>query len=303
MSLSDETLSIGTINELINRAEDQGFIQATFRNAATEMRRRGTSMVPVLLDELNTHALQIEQAKVEPLMRALFEIHDEIDLEIDKERGFMAIGDTTLRYHWLIRRLTGDRYTLDERTDVYISALENASLGWLVDFTSSARRDYRDREDGPRREEDCLVNEDAIDPLVERTLTEIRASAANSSLLQHKDFIRILYHWRDLMDNDPTEVRAWSDNLLADDEALITLARELTGESWSHGMGFHGLGDRVAQRHTRAKIDENTDILDVDRFRTELERIQASSQLDELSQQVVDDFLEAWSRRRNREDD
>ena len=105
------------------------------------------------------------------------------------------------------------------------------------------------------------------------------------------------------MDNDPTEVRAWSDNLLADDEALITLARELTGESWSHGMGFHGLGDRVAQRHTRAKIDENTDILDVDRFRTELERIQASSQLDELSQQVVDDFLEAWSRRRNREDD
>ena len=102
MSLSDETLSIGTINELINRAEDQGFIQATFRNAATEMRRRGTSMVPVLLDELNTHALQIEQAKVEPLMRALFEIHDEIDLEIDKERGFMAIGDTTLRYLSLI---------------------------------------------------------------------------------------------------------------------------------------------------------------------------------------------------------
>jgi len=303
MSLSDETLSIGTINELINRAEDHDFIKATFRNAATERRRRGTSMVPVLLDELNTHALRIERAKVEPLMSALFEIHDEIDLEIDEERGFMATGDTTLRYHWLIRRLSADRYTLDERTDLYISAIENASLGWLVEFTSSARRDYRDREGGPRREEDCLVNEEAIDPLVDRTLREIRASAADSSLLQHKDLIHILYCWRNFMDNDPTEIRAWSDSLLADDKALIILAKELTGETWSHGMGFHGLGDRVAQRHTRAQIDENTDILDVNRFRTELERIQVSGQLDEPSQQVVDNFLEAWRRRRNGEDD
>ena len=126
----------------------------------------GTSMVPVLLDELNTHAPRVEREKVEPLMSALFEIHDEIDLEIDQERGMMAIGDTTLRYHWLIRRLTNDRFTLDARTDVYMSATENASLGWLVDFTASAHDDYRERENGPQREEDCLMREDVVAPLV-----------------------------------------------------------------------------------------------------------------------------------------
>lgn len=303
MSLSSETLSMDTINELIDRANERDFIQSTFREAAGERRRTGTSMVPVLLDELNTHAPRVEPEKVEALMSALFEIHDEIDLEIDQERGLMAMGNTTLRYHWLIRRLTRDRFALDERTDVYMSSIENASLGWLVDFAASAKRDYRGREDGPRREDDCLTNEDAVDPLIERALTAIRAAAGDGSLLQHKDLIYILYRWRDFMDNDPTEVRAWTDPLLADDEALLILAREMTGESWSQGMGFAGLGDRVAQRHVRAQVDENTDILDVDRFRAELERLQAGGQLDEPSQKTVDDFIEAWDRRRNGDDD
>lgn len=303
LSLSDETLSMDAINELINRANDRDFLQAAFRDAARERRRTGTSMVPVLLDELNTHATRVERHNIEPLLTALFEIHDEIDLKIDQERGFLATGDTTLRYHWLIRRMTNERFNLDERTNLYMTATENASLGWLVNFTASARDDYRERSEGPRREEDCLTREDAIAPLVERTLTAIRAAAADGSLLQHQDLIRILYRWRDFMDNDPAEVRAWTDPLLLDDQALLVFARELTGESWSMGMGVEGLGDRVSQRHIRAQIDENTDILDVDRFRTQLERLQSSEQLDEQSQKTVDDFLSAWDRRRSGTDD
>ena len=302
MSLSDETLSMETINQLIDRADDRDFIQTTFREAANERRRMGTSMVPVLLDELNAHAHSVEREKVESLMISLFEIHDEIDLEIDQDRGMMSFGETTLRYHWLIRRLTDDRFTLDERSDVYVSAIENASLGWLVDFTVSARDDYHERENGPQREENCLVREDAVVPLVERALAAIRNAAADGSLLHHTDLFYILYTWRDFMGNDPAEVRAWTDPLLNDDNALVIFARELTGESWSQGMGLAGLGDRVAQRHVQARINEDTDILDVDRFRAELERLQASGQLDEPSQKTVDDFLAAWGRRRDGRD-
>ena len=91
--------------------------------------------------------------------------------------------------------------------------------------------------------------------------------------------------------------------MLDDDDALVIFAREFTGESWSQGMGLVGLGDRVAQRHVRAQIDEDTDILDVQRFRTELERLQASGRLDETAQKTVDDFLEAWDNRRDGRDD
>lgn len=303
MSLSDETLSIEFINKLIDQAADQNFIQTTFREASTEKRRTGTSMVPVLLDELNTHALRVVPEKVKPLITALFEIHDEIDLEIDRDRGFYGMANTTLRYHWVIRRLTNDRFTINERTDIYISSIENASLGWLVNFTNSARDDYRERDSGPQREEDCLIHENAVAPLVERALSAIRSAAVDGSLLSHKNLIYILYRWQSFLEDDPTEVRAWTDPLLSDDNALVVFARELTGETWSQGLSFAGLGDRVAQRSIRAQIDENMKFLDIGRFRVELERLQISRKLDKLSQKTVDEFLEAWDRRIDGTDD
>lgn len=298
LSLSNETLPMSSIEELVARADDRDFIQATFRNAAKSIRKTGTSLVPVLLDELNTHAPKVEKAKVKDLLTALFEIHDEIDLDIDKERGILAVGSTSLRYHWLIRRLTDQRFTIDERTDLYTFATRRASLGWLVDFVSSAKDDYREGEDGPQREEDCLTREDAIDGLVSHALTAIRAAADDGSLLHNNELIHILYRWRDFLGNDPTEVRAWTDPLLAKDEALLTFARKLTGESWSQGLGVVGLGDRVSKRTIRAQIDKNTDILDVDAFRSTLERLQSDGTLDDESQKTVDGFLAAWKRQR-----
>ena len=127
--LSDETLSMERIKELVTRAGDRQFVQTTFREAAKLRRRTGTSMVPVLLDELNTHAPKVDKEDVEPLLSALFEIHDQIDLEIDKDYGMLSFGDTSLRLHWLIRRLTAGRFTIDERTDLYMAATRQASLG------------------------------------------------------------------------------------------------------------------------------------------------------------------------------
>ena len=128
LSLSHEALSAGQIQELIERANDRTFIQETFRKAALTDRKGEKSMVPVYLNELTTLATKIDKAKVEPLLSALFEIHDEIDLKKDADKGFGRMADTSLRYHWLIRRLTSDRFSINERTDLYLSATKSASL-------------------------------------------------------------------------------------------------------------------------------------------------------------------------------
>src|SRR5690606_24614451 len=132
--LSEEALSTKEIDNLIQRAADRTHVQDILRRAAKTQRKSGQSMVPVYLDELTTHARHVHKESVPALMGALFEIHDEIDLEVDAERGFMAFANTSLRYHWLIRRLTADRFTLEERTEAYLAATDGAALGWLVDF-------------------------------------------------------------------------------------------------------------------------------------------------------------------------
>ena len=259
--LSDEKLPMDRIKEFIAKANDRDFIQGALREAAASRRRSGTSMVPVVLDELIAHAPNFSKENVEPLLSALFEIHDEIALEIDVDHGIMTFGSTTLRYLWLARRLTSQRFTLSERTNLYMITLKQASLGWLVQFVFSAKSLYRERETGPLREEDHLVQKDAIDDLIEIALKAIRLSAADNSLLYHQDLIDILYRWRDFLDNDPSEVRAFTDPLLENDAALVIFARKSMGETWSQGVE-----DRVAKRGTKVLIDEQADIFDIPVF-------------------------------------
>jgi predicted KAP-like P-loop ATPase len=305
LSLSDEVLSARQIDELVENAGDRDFIQAAFREASKVERRTGQSMVPVYLDELTTHGKRIDKSKVGPLLSALFEIHDEIDQEKDAEKGFIAMANTSLRYHWFIRRLTRDRFAIQERTLVYLKATEAASLGWLVDFVSSASRDYQQREGRqPTREEDCLTTEAALPELVDRTLKSIRSAAADGTLLNHKDLLYILYRWMDFMGNDPSEVRAWTDTLLSDPKGLVALARAMTGASWSMGMGgFGSLGDRVSKRTVTAKISDDTTIVDTTAFREALENVQGSGMLSESEREIVRVFVNAWDRQKRGDDD
>lgn len=251
--------------------------------------------MPVLLDELNTHASKIVKSDVRPFLVALFEIHDDIDLRIDEERGVFSIGDTTLRYHWLIRRLTEGRFDLDERTELYSIALESSCLGWMVNFVRSAEDQHQVRGKGPLAPEQCLVRKDALDGLIDLALNSIRSSAADGSLLEHRDLISILYCWRGFAGNDPAEVRAWVDPLMDDHQALVTLARHFTGESWTQGMGLGDLTDHVSRRNIRVQIDESTDIVDTHVFRAALEEMVQSGDLNDEDQQAVAEFLSVWA--------
>lgn len=302
LSLSETALPIQRIGKLVTQAADISFIQEALREAAQVTRKSGKSMVPVYFDELITHAERISVDKVEPLLTALFAIHDEIDLSSDDSGDFLG-GTTTLRYHWLIRRLTENRFSLDERTDLYWQAMQTASLGWLVDFVSSAKGHYRkDREDSPKREEECLITEAALPKFITLALEKIRAAAKDGALIRHQDLLNIVYRWRDFNNFDPSEVKSWTDTLMSDDNALVILAKAFTGYSTFYAAGFDGLGDRVSTQKIQAQIDQHIDILDAQSFRSGLDRIQEEQALDKTSLAVVSSFLFAWQRRLDGED-
>ena len=152
--------------------------------------------------------------------------------------------------------------------------------------------DRKSKTGGPLREEDHLVQEGVIGDLVKHALKAIRSSAANGSLLNHQDLIAILYRWQDFLDNDPSEVRAWTDSQLENDAALVTFARELTGETLSQRMG-----ERIPRRNKQVRIEENTGIFDMDRFCSRLEALQEAGTLDEEKHKIVEVFLETWRKR------
>lgn len=299
LTLNEGRISQSQVEELIQRADDREFVQTQLRRAAAQERPNGESMVPAFLGELTTHASRISSDKVEPLLSALFEIHDEIELERDQSRGFGSMGGTTMRYHWLIRALTRDRLSLEGRSQLYLNALRSAAPGWLADFTRSAYADYHPEGNRQVSPVTCLVLEDVVPELVGRTLDSFRSAAADGTLLRRRDMRYDLHLWK-VFAGDAAEPRAWTDALLADDAAIPHLARAFTSESWSFGMGFDGLGDRVSRRNTEAAIKPDTDVIDFPRFRARLEELSQNERLAQDDLASVKTLLEALNRPQRR---
>ncbi|WP_110648116.1 KAP family P-loop NTPase fold protein [Salinicola peritrichatus] len=303
LSLSDDTLSAEEIGELLDRANDRDFVKHRLLRAAAQIRKDHKSMVPVILDELTSHGKEIQKEKVRDLFCALFEVADDITLKGDEERGF-AIANTHLRLHWLIRRVTEDRFTLEEKSDLYLAATENASLGWLIDFVSSAFDDYHPRNGREVNPATCLVTKDIVPKFKERALNALRRAAGTGELLRSDTLMFNLYRWREFADDGGVEMKTWVDEQLQNDEVLIRFAQVLTGESWATGLGgFGSLGDRVSRRQIRAQISDNFDLFDQTWFRGELERIVREKRYPPDDIEAVRVFLSAWTRRREGHDD
>jgi predicted KAP-like P-loop ATPase len=303
LSLSDDTLSAADIGELLERANDRDFVKQRLLKAAAQIRRDGKSMVPVILDELTSHGKEIQRDKVQDFFCALFQVADDIIRKDDEERGF-AIANTSLRFHWLIRRVTEDRFTLQEKSGLYLAATENASIGWLTDFVSSAYDAYHPRDGKEVDLSRCLVTEDVIPLLRERALNALRHAASTGELLQRDDMLFNLYRWREFGNDQGVELKAWLDEQLQRDEVLIRFAKALTGEAWTTGLGgFGSLGDRVSRRQVRAQISDSFDLFDPTWFRGELERIVQEKRHPQDDLEAVSLFLDAWARRRGGADD
>jgi predicted KAP-like P-loop ATPase len=273
-------------------AGDKAFIANALQNAITQKRKAGGTKAALILDTLNLHAERISLQNIEPLLSSIFEVADKLDIEADNSRGF-SIGSNHLRIHWLLRSLTNDRTTLQQRSTIFSNACQDAALSWLENFVSSAWVDYHPREGNlPEPEAKCLVTEGDLETLRIKFLQRVTNAAQNGELLKSPNLPSLLYRWRDLACDDGLAVKAWTTSILDDDQAISHLAKAFTSYGWQQGIGGVGLGDHVARRITHADVNGLDSILDVARFRTRLETLE-----NDASYPHVSAFMSAWRKR------
>ncbi|WP_139372858.1 KAP family P-loop NTPase fold protein [Nitrobacter vulgaris] len=294
-SIGDNVLPREEIEALIARASDGEFVKQKLREALAITRKNGKTKAMLILDELNFHAEKILDKDVEPLLSAVFELGDELDVESDKAGAF-DIGNNQLRIHWLLRRLTLDRFDLGSRSKIFIEAARKAALSWLLDFSQSAYGDYHPREGkNAEPEEKCLTTETDAKSLRQTALSRLRAASQSDELVRSRRLAYLLFMWRDLADDEGAEVRAWTASRMKGDAMIAVFAKAFTSHSWSQGLGMAGLGDRVAKRNTRAGVDSIDKILDKAAFRARVEETAGKNTQDEAGA-AVREFLAAWKR-------
>lgn len=104
-----------------------------------------------------------------------------------------------------------------------------------------------------------------------------------------------MFRWRDLAEDDGTEVNAWAKEQMKDDAMISVFAEAFTSHSWSQGMGMTGLGDRVAKRNMRVNVGSLDKVLDRDHLRKRVEEVAAKGGADK-SAKAVSAFVAAWAK-------
>ena len=85
---------------------------------------------------------------------------------------------------------------------------------------------------------------------------------------------------------------------MKDDAVLVSIAKSLTGKSWSMSPGgFGGLGDRVSRRSVSVKFGEKFDLFDIPTFIVQLERLVIERQQPVADIEAVETFLNACTKR------
>ena len=295
-AVGTEVLTANELDAFVAKASDQAFVISELRRAVTTQRRSGGTKAAVVLDELKVHADKISKVDIAPLLSALFKVADEINVKADQVRG-LGLGDNNLRLHWLLRTLVRDQLPLDERSSVFVTACETASLGWLADFAGSAWAEHQPSKDREMKQEsERLTTADDAQCLRNMLRARIVAAASDGTLLENRKLDHVLYCWYELANDGGAAVKAWTTLRLKSDAAVAKFCAAFTSYGWSQGLG--GLGDTVAKRSTRAQIKGLDKLIDLPVFRERVEQISAAGTSPEVTV-----FLEAWRGYERKEQD
>lgn len=295
-ALSADNISLREVNAIIEKCDDPSFVSSALLEAKELSNGDGGTRVASLLDELNVHAKRIPLEKASSFLGSLFAVHDAIDTEADQARGF-SFASNNLRIHWILRSITRDRTSLEERSKILLDAASKSSVGWLVDLAESAFRDYYPREGKhPEPEENCITTESDAVELRTKALEKIEASAADGKLLDYERFIGVLYRWDELAETGTHEkARAWCEDQLQNKAVIERFADVFVSSSWSHGMGgFGSLGDTVAIRKDHVSKENLNRFFDAEAFKGTVEALIETTDRETSRYARLKRFLDAW---------
>lgn len=300
-SLSSQTVSRREIDELIRRSTDREFVQQTFLTALSVILANGRTKASYLLDELKIRSGDVPDENVEPLLSSLFAIADKLPNLADEGHGF-SMADNNLRLHWLLRALTIERFTIEQRSAVLVAALKDAPLGWLVDLSQYAHDEYHPaKNEQPQPPENFLMTEPDTQKMREYALKRIREARTDSTLIHIDNLEYVLYVWHHMTNDNEKEVRSWCAEMVEENSTLVKLARVFLTKAYSRNIGgFGGLGDLVPEQIDQVKVEELDRFLDVDHFRERLEEAVDDDTLPESDKKDTRRFLDAWDARNQR---
>ena len=305
-TLSPEAIPREQLEYLLGDERTIEDIQQRFIEAIEVTQAEDRSKASYLLDELTAHGRNVPISQAELILSAIFQIADKI-MDRDKKRGFL-VADNRLRIHWLLRAFLLDRTTIEQRSEILMRSMKNASLQWLSDFSRSAWEEHHpSRPDKqPTPEDKTLLTKEDAEEMREIARRQIEAAAIDGTLIDVTELLHILFEWDVLKTDDSNEVHLFTADAIADDQKIVKLAQACLGKTYISNASTNGNSSGVAVSSyevDRAQIDDIDRLLDRDEFRNRLILLETNSSLSEEERSIIGRFLRAWKARDKEENE
>jgi hypothetical protein len=170
--------------------------------------------------------------------------------------------------------------------------MATAATAWAVDFASRCHGYFEPREDG-RDLGTPIVSQPVAERFLAVSLDKLRLAAMDGTLATSRRLARLLFAWKNLSPRGAEEVREWSSKQLSDDQFVVAMAKAIPTVGWTQGMGFDGMGDRVARKTVTVNPAVYEEVLDMSVFGSRIESLLENPALAEADRQALDIYRSA----------
>jgi|Deesub1362A_J573_1020465.scaffolds.fasta_scaffold00027_176 predicted KAP-like P-loop ATPase len=235
---------------ILELASDPQAFSSELVRLSKEHRPDGTTRLRVFLERmLDFTEKDIPEEHIEPILRAIYTIGDQLYIESD--RVSMLDDGNDMRLLRITYRLLRRLQTQEQRFDMLSKMYKEGKALFLIvremTFLGIEHGKYTNKQP-EEPEEKRTVSAEHLSQLETLVLQKIRDAAKENTLQKTPELGRVLYRFSDLGTEE--EVKEYVSGLIKNDEGLCDY---LAGFLWkSHS---HTLGDRVERRTWRISVD------------------------------------------------
>lgn len=243
LSIPEGSFSAKELETVLDIASDADAFATKLLELSKETRADGANRARVLLERLEDYTDDLEEAKISSVVRALFDVGDDLQKAEGKARGMFDFGIRTnvgrINYQ-LLSRLPEDR-----RFTILKDAIEHGrALGTAVEKVMVLGQQHGKYKSKERPENERLISAEHLSELEKIALLKILSAAGDGQLAKSGNLTLLLYRWEEW--GDGNAMHEWLSQYLSTDDGLIHFVTQYLSEPMSITMG-----DVVAKRRVR----------------------------------------------------
>lgn len=234
------------------------------------------------LEDYTQDQIKIPTTTYSTVIQVLFNISD--DLPIDRN-GMFDFG-TDLQCARIIYQLLSQNQDKEDNYKIFKDAIKNSEGLWgpIYNIALETQKDEKEKDDK------MMVPAEKLSELQQDCLEKIISYKGAGRLERNKNFLGILYRWKDWSKSD--DWKKYVGDIIQKDDSLINFLKPFITESFSQTIG-----DYVGRKTKRFGYKALEDFVALAEVKQRLETIKESNkEFYQVNKEVIDMFLDYYGK-------